>query len=118
MNRTEEVRKLIDAFEKERDKLLDQVQYIKGHAERMEWVIKVMNAHISVVEKEEEQKIKQAAMYEEAAKVAREKGNIGAHPSERAGDLAQRRTSANTPLEESKEVSSEETKEDKKKKKS
>lgn len=90
MSRTAEMKKLVDAFEKERDKLLDQVQFIKGHAERMEWVIKVMNSHISTVEKEEEQKAIQAAAYEDAIKVAREKGNVGVHPSERPS-LAERK---------------------------
>lgn len=82
--RTKDLRKIIEAFEQERDKLLDQVQHIKGHADRMEWVIKVLLGQVDRIEKEEKQKLIMIQQQEEAMKAAKEKGNVGVHPSEKA----------------------------------
>lgn len=92
--RTGDLKRIITAFEQERDKLLDQVQYIKGNADRIEWVIKVMNNQVTQIEQEEITKAKLAEQQEAAMKAARERGNVGAHPSSRSGDLAERRKEA------------------------
>ena len=49
--RTNDLKKIVEAFELERDKLLDQVQYLKGSAERLEWVIKIMNTQLDRIKK-------------------------------------------------------------------
>lgn len=94
--RTGDLKKIVEAFEVERDKLLDQVQYLKGSAERLEWVIKVMNAQLDRIQKEEQQKEFLAEQQRRALEAAKEKGNVGVHPSmtERRADLAERRASA------------------------
>ena len=101
MERTKDIKRLVEAFEQERDKLLDQVQYLKGHSERIEWVIKVMNSQVAQIEQEENQKIILQRAQEQALQAAREKGNVGAHPSysERSADLAARRDAAIVPPE-------------------
>lgn len=102
--RTGDLRKIVDAFESERDKLLDQVQYLKGSADRLEWTIKVLNGQIDRVEKEEKQKAAIAAQANQALESAREKGNVGAHPtfSERSADLNARREDQQQPEKKSK----------------
>ena len=92
--RIAELQRIRDAFEPERDKLLDQVQYLKGQADRIEWVIKVLNGQIAQIEKEEEMKAAIAEQREESLKVAREKGNVGSHPSEKKETLEHRRKTA------------------------
>lgn len=89
--RTTDLKKLITAFEKERDTLLDQVQYLKGNADRMEWVIRVLTAQLAQIEKEEEQRLILAAQQEKALETAHQNGNISAHPSVRSTELAERK---------------------------
>lgn len=134
--RTTDLKKTINAFEQERDKLLDQVQYLKGNSDRLEWVIKVLNAQLTQIEQEETQKTKQAAQLaaqlaaqhaaqlaaaqqlatQQAAamQAAHEQGNVGKHPDERKSDIKERKKQA----QEAQEVhSSEETPKKKKGKK-
>lgn len=91
--RTNDLKKIVEAFELERDKLLDQVQYLKGSAERLEWVIKIMNAQLDRIQKEEQQRELLAEQQRVALEAAKARGNLGVHPSmsERRADLAERR---------------------------
>jgi septal ring factor EnvC (AmiA/AmiB activator) len=88
--RTAELRRLLDAFEKERDKLLDQVQYLKGNADRMEWVIRVINTQLNQIENEEKQREIVMKQQAEAMILAKEQGNVGTHPSERKTVVSRR----------------------------
>ena len=103
--RTAATKVALDAFEKERDKLLDQLANLKGQADRLEWVIKVLLNQVTQIEQEEtileQQRKQQETMLEqqrkqqeEAMKSAREAGNVGTHPSERKADLAERKQQA------------------------
>lgn len=89
--RTRDLKKIIEAFEQERDKLLDQVQHIKGHADRMEWVIKVLLGQVDRIEKEEKQRLAMLQQQQEAMRIAKEKGNVGTHPSEKP-NVSERKT--------------------------
>ena len=95
--RTRDLKKIIEAFEQERDKLLDQVQHIKGHADRMEWVIKVLMGQVDRIEKEEKQRQIMLQQQEEAMKIAKEKGNVGVHPSEKPSITERRHKKAASP---------------------
>lgn len=112
--RTTDLKKLLDAFETERDKLLDQVQYLKGSAERLEWVIKVLNGQLDWIQKDQKQKEVLAQQQEAALVTAKEKGNVGIHPadSQRSADLASRRERMTHPDQQN--TSSEEEKKKKK----
>lgn len=90
-NRTFELKRLRDFYEKERDSLYDQVANLQGQKERMDWAIKVINAQMLQIEKEEALKFAQYRQQEEALQAARERGNVGAHPSERKAKLAERK---------------------------
>jgi len=91
--RTNDLKKIVEAFELERDKLLDQVQYLKGSAERLEWVIKIMNTQLDRIQKEEQQRELLAEQQRLALEAAKARGNLGVHPSmsERRADLTERR---------------------------
>ena len=91
--RITDLKKVVTAFEAERDKLLDQVQYLKGSADRIEWVIKVMVGQLEWIEKDEKNKEALVKKEEASILVAKEKGNIGAHPtySQKSAELADRK---------------------------
>jgi len=105
--RTAALKSTIEVFESERDKLLDQVAHLKGHSDRLEWVIRVLLAQVARIEqeemeqakKQEEEKQKQqidtelAAQHEAALALARQAGNVGVHPSERKAKLSNRKKS-------------------------
>lgn len=92
--RTAATRAAIDAFEKERDKLLDQLANLKGQADRLEWVIKILLSQVTQIEQEEAKLEQLRKQQEDALKLAREAGNVGIHPSERKNDLAERKQQA------------------------
>lgn len=89
--RTAELKRLQDFYEKERDKLYDQVANLQGQKERLDWAIRVINAQIEQIIKEEEMKAAMSKRQEEALQVAHEQGNVGSHPSERKTNLAERK---------------------------
>jgi hypothetical protein len=91
MEKTEELKKMIEIFELERDKLLDQVQYLKGNADRIEWVIRQMNSHIDSLENED--RLQQAQQL--ASSAAREAGNVGVHPKQRINSPRVKKTPEN-----------------------
>jgi len=86
-----ELQRIREGFEPERDKLLDQVQYIKGQADRMEWVIKVLNGQIDQLVQMEKQAEIQAREYQKSLESARDKGNVGVHPDEKKISLKERK---------------------------
>lgn len=81
--RTQDLKRIAEAFEKEHSKLLEQAQQLKGHSDRIEWVIKVLINQIDVIEKEEKQKLILQQQQLAALNASKEKGSIGSHPSER-----------------------------------
>ena len=89
--RTDDLKRLQDFFEQERDKLYDQVANLQGQKERLDWAIKNINGLILQIEKQEEATAQQLQKQAEAMAVAREKGNVGAHPSERKETIAERK---------------------------
>ena len=89
--KTASLKKLQEVYEAERDKLYDQVANLNGQKERLDWAIRVINAFVTQIKKEEEQKIIYAKQQEEAMKIAKEAKNVGAHPSERKSTLVERR---------------------------
>jgi hypothetical protein len=89
--RTFELKRLQEFYEKERDKLYDQVANLQGQKERLDWAIRVINAQIAQIEKEEQQKAVLAMQQQQALEAARQQGNVASHPSERKGNLAERK---------------------------
>ena len=91
--RITDLKKVIQAFEAERDKLLDQAKYLKGNTDRLDWVLKVMVGQLEWIEKDEKNKEALAKKEEASILVAKEKGNIGAHPtySQKSAELADRK---------------------------
>jgi hypothetical protein len=100
-NRTFELKRLRDFYEKERDTLYDQVANLQGQKERLDWAIKVINAQMLQIEKEEALKFSQYKQQQQALQVAKEQGNVGVHPSERKTKLSERK--AQVKSEENKE---------------
>lgn len=94
MDRTQELRRLQDFYEKERDKLYDQVANLQGQKERLDWAIRVVNTQIHQIEKQEQERILAEKRQREAFEIAKEKGNVGSHPSERKQKLNERRKQA------------------------
>ena len=92
--RTAATKIAIDAFEKERDKMLDQLANLKGQADRLEWVIKVLLGQVAQIEQEESQLEQLKKQQELAMQAAREAGNVGVHPSERREALTERKQQA------------------------
>lgn len=103
--RTIELKKLLDFYEQERDKLYDQVANLQGQKERLDWAIRVINARVEHITKEEQQRAALIKQQNEAMESAREQGNVGVHPSERKGKLAERRKEAARKKEEGKDSS-------------
>jgi hypothetical protein len=92
--RTKELKRLQEFYEQERDKLYDQVANLQGQRDRLDWAIKVINAQLLQIEKEEQQKASLIAQQQQAMMAAREQGNIGAHPSERKVKVQERKAQA------------------------
>jgi len=94
MSRLEGFKALLDLLEPERDKMLDNYHYVRGSKDMIEKIVKGVSAlyenEIKNIEIERLATIKR----EEALKVAREKGNVGVHPSERPNTLQERREQA------------------------
>jgi hypothetical protein len=92
--RTKEIKRLQEFYEQERDKLYDQVANLQGQKDRLDWAIKVINAQLLQIEKEEQQKANLIAQQQQAMMAAREQGNIGTHPSERKAKIQERKIQA------------------------
>lgn len=92
--RTAELLKLQTFFESERDKLYDQVANLQGQKDRLDWTIRVINAQLESIKKEEAQREAYTRQQNEAMTAAREAGNVGTHPNVRKEGVAARKAQA------------------------
>ena len=92
--RTIELKKMQDFLEQERDKLYDQVANLQGQKDRLDWTIRVVMSRIEQIHKEEEHRAALAKQQNVAMQSAREQGNVGVHPNERKGKVAERKAEA------------------------
>jgi hypothetical protein len=93
-NKTFELKRLKEFYEKEKEALGNQIINLQGQKERLDWAIRVINAQMVQIEKEEGQKFAQYIQQQQALEIAKEQGNIGVHPSERKAKLNERKIQA------------------------
>lgn len=92
--RTAELLKLQSFFEEERDKLYDQVANLQGQKQRLDWTIRVINAQLEQIKKEEAQRAAYIKAQNEAMEAARVAGNVGTHPDLRKEQVMERKAQA------------------------
>ena len=75
--------KAIEIFDKEKIRMIEQITYLRGSVDKIDWSIKALQQMIINLQQEQQQ---MAVM-----EAARAQQNVGAHPSIRSENLQQRK---------------------------